>query len=353
MSPTSRLEVIAHEGTRTGSPVVLLGLLRRARAAIDRPISVRLLAEGPLADDLRGLATVSDPGTPPGLVLVNSALGADALADYPSSVPAIVYVHEVGDALRTLPAGCRAALAERADVVLAVSEAAASDLVDLGVDRGRIELLAPLVTVELAGAADVEAARAELGVPDEAALVLGCGEAGWRKGADLFVDVCARLGHDRIAFAWVGRRPRSFARMLDADCAATRLGGRLRWIGEVPNTGPFLAAADVVVMTSREDPQPLVPMEAARHGTPTAGFDLGGLGDMAAVGAAEVVGYPDTRALAAATGMLLSDPDRRTAIVDAARTWVSERHSPDVIVPRFVDAVRRVLDRPVSGVAGP
>ena len=99
-------------------------------------------------------------------------------------------------------------------------------------------------------------------------LVVGCGEAGWRKGADLFVDVArtgpassgrsVRLGWPSAQRLRPTTRPRHPCRRTRQRTSVAR--------GAQRRPEPLFAAAQVLVMTSGEDPQPLVPLEAARVG---------------------------------------------------------------------------------------
>lgn len=335
------LLVIAHEATRTGSPAVLLRLLTAARDDLPHPINVRLLADGPLADDLRAVSTTPDDGTGrPDVVLVNSALAAGELWRLPDDVPAVVYVHEQAIALGELADDALRALRVRADVVLSVSDATTADLLDLGVDAERIRLLPPALHRPRPSDVGTAAVRRDLGLGDDERLVLGCGVAAWRKGADLFVPTCARLAQrHEVVFAWVGQRHRTERRRLDHDTRAAGLEDRLHWVGEVDDTADWLAAADVVLMCSREDPQPLVPFEAAACGTPTAGFDVGGLVTMGRKGAAITVPYPDVVGLAATTEALLDDAALAGATVDAARALADRDHDLTVVARRFADVL--------------
>ena len=191
-----------------------------------------------------------------------------------------------------------------------------------------------------------EAACGELGLDVTLPLVIGCGEAGWRKGADLFIDVARRVRSERtVQFAWAGRRPRSFARLLDCDTSAAGLDGELTWLGELVDVNPLFASAQVLLMTSREDPQPLVPLEAAGHGTATAGFALGGVADLAADGAAVAVPYPDTVALGRAVMMLLDDAELRSDVSAAAERRREERHALEVAGEEFLTEVLTLLRR--------
>ena len=333
----TRLLVVAHEATRTGSPRVLLELLRRTLPDHDGEVAVRLLAEGPLADELRELGTNSPIGFRPDVALLNSAPSAVVALELGPTVRVIAYVHEEGEALKVLPDAAVEGLVRRCDRVLCVSESARHDLLAMGVAPDRLDILPPSVrTGPLDGGPGRSALAAQVGADPDRPIVVGCGEAGWRKGADLFVDT-ARRSSAGATWVWVGRRPRSFGRVLDNDVAAAGLGSRVRWAGEVAEARTFLAAADLVVMPSREDPQPLVPLEAAVVGTPSVGFAVGGLDRLAHNGAMVVVPYPDTVALAAAVDDLLADPARRDQVAQVAADLVRERHDVDVLARRFAE----------------
>lgn len=333
---TGPVLVVAHEATRTGSPRVLLELARRFLPTLDAPVAVRLLADGPLAEDLRALGSTSPVGFRPAVALLNSAPSAAVALELDDDVAVLAYVHEEGDALRVLPEAAVRGLVERCDRVLCVSEAGRADLAAMGVAPERLDVLPPSVVVSDTAreAEDLDAVRDRIGAVPGAPLVVACGEASWRKGADLFVDV-ARRSTAGAVWAWVGRRPRAFGRLLDHDVRTAGLEGRVRWVGEVADARPLLAAADLVVMPSREDPQPLVPLEAAVVGTATAAFAIGGLGALADDGAAAVVPFPDTVALAALVDALLADDDRRAHLAAAAQDRVRARHDVDRAAERL------------------
>lgn len=335
--------IICHEATRTGASKVVVDLLEAARPKLPHPLAVRLLAGGPLAARVESLADVEEQGQVPRGVFVNSALAVGELASV-ADAPTLVWVHEEADALAGLPPPAVQALTEdRVKLVFCVSETSRRALEALGVPPERITLLPPVVPRPTTPTSTAQAqARASVGATD-IRLVIGCGEASWRKGVDHFIEVARRLtDHTDIRFAWVGRRPRGFARQLDHD--RDRLDRRelVHWVGEVADPSPFLATADLLLMTSREDPQPLVPLESAHLGTATLAFHIGGLGQLAAGGAAASVVYPDTGGLTDRLVGLLDDEAERSIIVKAAAAR-ARAQLPEKIVPRFVDAVRSVL----------
>lgn len=341
------LLVVAHEGYRNGATKVLVAVLPDLVAHLGCRVRVEVRTEGPLAGTLRRMSTDSDAAAPGG-VLVNGALAAGALWDHPPEVGSLVWVHEEGEALRALPERDRAALCDRADVVAAVSTRGVADLEALGVPPSRLHLVPPAIDASPPTPEAVVAARAALGVAGDEPLVVGCGEATWRKGADLFIDLARRLGPD-ITCAWVGRRTRAFARQLDHDTALAGVSEHLRWVGELDDAMPTLGAADLFVLTSRIDPQPLVPMEAAVAGTATAGFAGTGLDDLAARGGADTVPYPDLGALADRACELLGDPGARRAAAAVARQVAVDERSSGAVVARLLPLLDGTLHRDGAG----
>lgn len=85
-----------------------------------------------------------------------------------------------------------------------------------------------------------------------------------------------------------------------------------------------LARAEVHVLTSHHDAAPVAVLEAAACGLATVGTAIGHVTDLAALDPPAAVMVPDRtpEAVAAAIVGLLTDPDARGRIADAARTWV-------------------------------
>src|SRR5262249_31105890 len=158
--------------------------------------------------------------------------------------------------------------------------------------------------------------RHELGLAEEATIVLGCGTVDLRKGVDLFVNVARQillgppsaLASPQIHFIWVGQSSdMNLRRWLFHDVGIGDLGDRIRFIGPRNAMESYYMAADLLVLTSREDPCPLVNMEALESGLPVVAF-------LEAGGAPEVIGdagvcvpYLDVAAMARAVRELIAD----------------------------------------------
>jgi glycosyltransferase involved in cell wall biosynthesis len=135
--------------------------------------------------------------------------------------------------------------------------------------------------------------------------------SGWRSGDDHPLLVIAGVGAEEAA--------------LKARIKAERLPARL--LGYREDVPELLAAADVVVISSRWEARPLVAQEALRAGVPVVATSVGGLPEL--VGDAAVLVPPgDATALAAAVSSLLADLARRAELAAAgpiqAETWPTE-----------------------------
>lgn len=219
----------------------------------------------------------------------------------------------------------------RADVVLAVSP----DLLVRARGRGAREVEHAVVPAPPLPPPrrDRAAVRADLGAA-ERPLVLCVARLAEQKGLHTFLDASA---------CWADRVPPPLAAVVgDGPLAATltdavrerRLPVRL--LGTRTDVAELLAAADVVVVPSRWEGQPLTVQEALRAGRPVVATRVGGIPDM--VGDAAVLVPPgDVSALAEAVAEVVATPalaDRlhRAALRRAAR------------LPGEADALDQVAD---------
>lgn len=190
--------------------------------------------------------------------------------------------------------------------------------------------------------------RTLLNLPDEARIVLGAGTTDWRKGTDLFVQLAHNIIRDRemnnVHFVWIGgQRDETEFRRVRYDVHKVDLEGRIHLPGTVTNPADFFAAADVFVLTSREDPFPLVMLEAAVFRVPTVCFaSAGGAPEFVEHDAGIVVPYLALDAMTDAVQVLLSDGIRRLQLGTRAAEKVRERHDVAVGAPQIFSIIEQL-----------
>jgi glycosyltransferase involved in cell wall biosynthesis len=136
--------------------------------------------------------------------------------------------------------------------------------------------------------------------------------------------------------------------------AELELGSRVQLTGwlEAERKRAAFAGATIFVLPSYVEGMPMALLEAMSCGLPTIATAVGGVPEIITHEANGLLIPPgDTAALAAAIARLMSDPQLRQRLGDAARATVAERFSLDTAVRRLLEFYRRFGIQP-RGVHG-
>jgi glycosyltransferase involved in cell wall biosynthesis len=209
------------------------------------------------------------------------------------------------------------AMASLSDRVLAVSRAVAGAAVERdGVRPERVAVVPNGIEPEVADPRRRLRLRRGLGLSADDVLFLYLGRLHHEKGPDILLEALDRL-HARAPRGWaaalVGDGPERPA--VEAALRARPWRGRVLVAGARARVSPWLDAADVLVLPSREEGMPVAAIEAMMRGRPVAGTRVGGTPEVVRDGITGVLVPPgDADALGAALGELLRDPARRLAM---------------------------------------
>jgi glycosyltransferase involved in cell wall biosynthesis len=366
---------ISHDAQPHGAQIFFLRLLRWFRAHTELDFEVILGGGGPLEPDFAAIARVSSfqpagagslPEDDPlirrlrdanvGLIYANTITNGRLMGALATlGCPAITHVHELGFWIRNRvrPDELRIVLDGSARFI-AVSDAVRQVLVDsVGVPPAKIAVVHECVPVHGEPSpqpVELERVRAQLGIPRGAAVVMGCGTLDWRKAPDLFVMMARRVRERAMGrpvhFVWVGgRRDGGDRTALLHDIEKAGLADAVHFVAHCEDPRVYFAMSDVFASTSREDPFPLVVLEAATAGVPTVCFDAsGGAKEFVEADAGFVVPYLDVAAMADRVSDILASPELRLSLGGRARSKVAERHDLDHVAP--------VLLREIEGQLG-
>lgn len=112
---------------------------------------------------------------------------------------------------------------------------------------------------------------------DKSFIVGGSGLAYWRKGPEYFMLVAkyvlSKLPDANIKFHWVGKVTTLNDLIYSSDLERLDLTGKFEFTGLKKNPIPNYANFDVFLMTSKEDPFPLVCIELGMMGKPIVCFE--------------------------------------------------------------------------------
>ena len=147
-------------------------------------------------------------------------------------------------------------------------------------------------------------------------IVVAVGQGERRKGIDIFCQVAEDVVSTMpdVHFVWIGDDTTQLAKQCAALIQAGANSGNVHFTGVISDTDlclRYIAAADIYLMTSREDPYPSVILEAMDVALPVVGFmDAGGFSELLENGAGILVDYEDQNAMGAAVKQLLLHSDQ-------------------------------------------
>ncbi|UYZ57456.1 glycosyltransferase family 4 protein [Hymenobacter latericus] len=378
---------ISHDASRTGAPIVLLHLLRWLKQQGVCSFSVLLLKGGELFPQFEQLAStyvweppvrpyVPVPAEPfikrvlkrlklefhqsapvidyaidhqnriidhlqknnPQIIYGNTVVTSEVVVRLKSELncKSVCHVHELEIAIedyfgeekfaKTLP---------DIDLIISASDAVTYNLEKkFKLPQGRIKKVyefvpkeeeQPIVQV-------VDDVLDSLSIPRDSSIVIGSGTYEWRKSPDVFVQIAnyIKINHEHAMpyFVWVGGDLESIEwKKLQYDIARFKLEGHVQFIGKRSNALDYIRAADLFLLTSREDPYPLVCLEAATLGKPVLCFDQsGGMPEFVENQNGVVVPYLRFDLMGEAIISLLADPERCKQLGRNARQKVTEEH---------------------------
>jgi LmbE family N-acetylglucosaminyl deacetylase/glycosyltransferase involved in cell wall biosynthesis len=356
---------VSHEAGRTGAPVFLLNLMRYLTRQLDVSATTLLLRGGDLEREFQAIGHTIVLGTPEALdgALIGALKSRNIRLVYVNTIsngplqarltelgcPIVCHVHELAFSIQHHFGGRNLKqVVESTKLFLAGSKAVHAYIETL-VPRDRVALAYPFIDVG-ANQTTATARRRPLELPRDAVVVGGCGLIGWRKGTDLFLHVARRvlaMTQKRVVFVWVGG-PLAYGEYprLQYEARTMGIAEHLVFPGQVETTLPYFAQFDIFVLPSREDPFPLVMLDAASLGQPIVCFEnAGGTPELVEDNAGAVVPYLDIEAMAAAVTRLVDDAELRTRLGEAARRKVLERHDVRVGAAHIAGTLKPLLAR--------
>lgn len=374
-----RILAVSHDAGRQGAPIVLLQLLQwlRKREAVD--FDVVLSVDGPLRPEFEDLArtVVFDPFStmwrglrglfrmlPPtmrcsilqkrlrialrgrqyDLIYSNTVANEELLQALRwLDCRCVVHVHELEYAIRRVGPKTKP-LRELGDHFIAVSDAVRDNLLARhAIPADRISVVHE--AVPSSGVRGIDSSPRAEGAP---AVIACCGVGDPRKGVDLLPRLAGELAlacaDQSFLIRWIGRVDPEWHDLLHLDLDRLGLVDRVEFLGELADPRVVLEDADVFVLPSREDPFPLVCLEAAQCGLPIVCFaDAGGAPELVEEDAGRVVPYLNIRAMAAAVAEIVGDQELRARLGRRGQEKVAMLYSVDRQASKILELVERLI----------
>ena len=384
---SKKILFISHEASRSGAPIVLLHLLNWLKKNTALVFEILLLSDGPLKPAFEKLGktfVLSDLIIQPtltgrikkklmGITLdhqykktVNffSKRGYDLI--YGNTVVSLPWlkIFKQDHSLKTLCCIHELSYAlnyfftdeyleknlNRVDSIIAVSEAVRNNLVNsLNIPKEKVQLHYEFIdTDNLPERADSINEKLNI-MPDE--FVIGAGGApSWRKGTDLLIPLTLKLTELypdlKFRVIWLGANTQDdYVKQLIYDAQKCRINSKIIFLENKPNPLDYINLFDVFVLLSREDPFPLIALEATWLKKPIIAFEnSGGIPELIAQGAGLLAPYLNITELADLIGKLSENNDFSSKLGSKGHELVVSKYSSGVVSPGIYKLIEELIN---------
>jgi glycosyltransferase involved in cell wall biosynthesis len=292
---------ISHDATRTGAPILLLNLVKLLVLFKEYEIHFLLKNGGVLENDFKNLAStyylyeqkkskfdfitkrlsktksfIEDAQflNQYHCIVSNTITNGDILEKIRTHFNGqiISYIHELEVATRTYTTASRINVVVKNSDKFWVPSALVKDFLYHEFKINREEIFEMPYYIE-----SKESLISKSEVAKKSFVVGGCGTIDWRKGPDLFLLVANALFLKRpnasLVFKWKGAIASQELLRLEYQIKMANLTGKIFFEQASSDLDSFYEQIDLFLLTSREDPYPLVILEAAQYGKPSICFD--------------------------------------------------------------------------------
>ena len=381
---------VSHSAARTGAPLVLLHLMRWLKANTDWEIETVVVhdQDGELAEEFAALGPihfVSSAEPKPSRLMhkllhyFRNGRGVDRSGGLSSrlqngtfdlvysntitngfylerllgksAIPVLTHVHELNYWIDQCGKKNMASVLRQTSHFIAASHAVRDNLIQRHqVSDGKVDVVhafvAPLEPPTLESVRNV---RRELGLLDSDFCIGGSGSDFWRKGHDLVPQLLGAVQRilplRRVVFLWVGREGNANeAYQLKFELDVMKLSCQYICTGHVSNPLHYFAAMDVFAMLSRDDPFPLVCLEAGLSMMPIVCFkNSGGVPELLQDESGLVVDYLNVDQFASVIRSLAEDQERSKQLGESLRQRILDNFLPEHTCPALFAAMKRCI----------
>lgn len=341
---------VSHDASRTGAPILLLSLVRWLTAYRQEEMLMLVIDGGDLLEKFRETGKCLQwniPLVPPGILKrlyqkirftnnrikhqqnvlrrihrfqpdliyynsVESCRLVPLLGEKYKQARSILHVHELETVIRQINTGqCFEEAKPFLDRYLAASDLVKTNLVDNHhIPPDQIDRVYEYIDISQW---DLE--RKEKSQTSGKFIIGSAGGVHWRKGFAFFILLAAELQRRRIKdfeCRWTGRMDEEHQAIVFEDLKKLDLSDCVKFLGESSEMDRFYRQMDVFVITSREDPYPVVALEAALFSIPIICWNRGtGTLEFVDRGGGLSVDYLDVGGMADAVLELKNDPEKR------------------------------------------
>lgn len=361
-----KILIISHDATRTGAPILLLNLVKLIHCFGEYEVNFLLKKGGDLENEFKKEARTfclyeQKKGNrflkkkmiiedslflnQYDCIISNTITNGDILGtireNYKGKI--ITYIHELAMAIKTFTTNNNLLkVIENTDLFCVPSSLVKEFIIkDLKVFESKTFILPYFIQ-------NKKIIVTQTLFKPQQFLIGGCGTIDWRKGPDLFLQVAQQLfikyPDISIFFKWRGATKGLELERLNYQIEKSNLTNKVFFDFATDTLDSFYNEIDLFLLTSREDPYPLVVLEAASFAKPSICFDevCGSKDFIKTSDGGVVVPFLDVEAIVSTILWFYDYELYRKQKGENARRYLLETHSnKQYVYNRFVELIEK------------
>ncbi|WP_264566710.1 glycosyltransferase family 4 protein [Flavobacterium sp. N3904] len=185
-----------------------------------------------------------------------------------------------------------------------------------------------------------------LNLPEDSIIIAASGRENFRKGKDWFIpiaiQVLAMMKSKKIHFVWIGGHT---GEELVFDCLKSGFHNNIHFIEHIPEANAYFNEFEIFMMLSREDPFPLVNLEAAIWEVPVICFEnTGGTEELVSENCGIKVPYGNLNMFSEAIIRVLENKEFKDEIGTNIKEKVLREYDINVVGEKIVKAIFKVIE---------
>lgn len=185
-------------------------------------------------------------------------------------------------------------------------------------------------------------------VNEDTFTVCASGTLNWRKNPDTFIQVALMVKkmnpHKKIKFLWIGAYEDSSLTIYQQDIKKAGAENYIEIQGKLENPFKIYQRSHLFLMTSKEDPFPLVCIESGLLGKPIICFEsAGGIPEMLEKGGGKVISYLDNQKMAEAISEYINNNDLYKQDSEIIKRNVQQYHYKNQ-APKILQIIKNICN---------
>lgn len=278
------------------------------------------------------------------LIYSNTILNSFILQEFSSfGIPIVTHVHEMGFWLRQLDRKEFDLLRKHTSIFLTASKAVSNSLEEFGIVKSDY-------TFPVYAFADEDyifknkenySLKKYLNIPQDSILIGACGAENYRKGKDWFIPIASgvlnMLPVPNVHFVWIGG---TVTNEIEFDRFHSGFSNQIHFINHLPNAHLFFSDLSLFLMISREDPFPIVNIEAGIQSVPVLSFfGNGGTEELLEDDPILLVPFGDLKLMSERIVSLLEDPRLLKEKGRSLQKKIRKKYTKDLLCNAITDKI--------------